>query len=103
VLLVEDADRLSRQDWKAAMDFVERLLAKGVKIVTLQNGNEITAESFRSNPGVFLQLILNAHLGHSKNTKKAARVREAWSTKDFDRNYLFKSEVAVRSSIRRGT
>jgi DNA invertase Pin-like site-specific DNA recombinase len=57
-LLVEDADRLSRQDWKAAMDFVERVLAKGVKIVTLQNGNEITAESFRSNPGVFLQLIL---------------------------------------------
>lgn len=92
VLLVEDADRLSRQDWKAAMDFVDRVLAKGVKIVTLQNGNEITAESFRTNPGVFLQLILNAHLGHSENVKKAARVREAWVTK--------RAEIRAGTAIR---
>jgi DNA invertase Pin-like site-specific DNA recombinase len=94
-LLVEDADRLSRQDWKSAMDFVDRVLAKGVKIVTLQNGNEITAESFRSNPGVFLQLILNAHLGHSEDVKKAARVREAWVTKRAE----IKAGTAIRQRL----
>jgi hypothetical protein len=94
-LLVEDADRLSRQDWKKAMDFVEEVLDKGAEIVTLQNGNRITSENFRDNPGVFLQLILNAHLGHVEDTKKASRVKDAWAVKQAE----IRSGAAIRQRL----
>jgi DNA invertase Pin-like site-specific DNA recombinase len=80
-LLVEDADRLSRQDWLTAMDFLRKLLAKGVKVVTLQNGLEITEDSLRYNPGCFIPAIMNAHLGNAEDRKKSERVRAAWVTK----------------------
>ena len=81
ILLVEDADRLSRQGWKPASDFVERVLAKGAEIVTLKDGNRLTLEGFRQDPGCFLRLILSAHLGHAEDVKKSVRVKAAWVTK----------------------
>ena len=40
-LLVAENDRLSRQDWLTTMNFLSEIVAKGVTIVTLENGNEI--------------------------------------------------------------
>ena len=81
ILLVEDADRLSRQDWLTGMNFLSEILAKGVKVVTLSNGNEITEDNFRRNPGVFLPAILKQFLANDENEKRAHRVREAMDTK----------------------
>ena len=40
-LLVEDIDRLSREDWLTAMDFVRDIVATGATLVTLNNGNPL--------------------------------------------------------------
>jgi DNA invertase Pin-like site-specific DNA recombinase len=77
VLLVEDNDRLSRQDWFTAMGFLRDIVSRGVKVVTLANGNEITEESFKRNPGVFLPAILKAYLGNDENEKRSYRIKQA--------------------------
>jgi len=77
-LLIEDADRLTRQDWLSAMKLVEGVLARGVTLVTLQNGNEITEQTFRHDPGVFLPLLLRSHLANDENDKKAKRIKSSW-------------------------
>jgi len=63
------------------MTFMGQILDKGVNVVRLQNGQRITAESFRQNPGVFLPAILRAHLGNDESLKKAKRLREVWAEK----------------------
>jgi DNA invertase Pin-like site-specific DNA recombinase len=80
-LLVEDLDRLSRQDWFSAMTFMASILAKGVEIISLRNGCEITEDTFRHNPGVFLPAIFTAHLGHDESAKKAYRVKKSWDAR----------------------
>ena len=77
-LLIEDSDRLSREDWLTHMNFLRDITAKGCTVVTLSNGNEIDSERFRNNPGCFLQAVLSAHLGHSENEKKSQRIKESW-------------------------
>ena len=81
VILLEDVDRLTRQDWFSAMSFLAGVLAKGVKVITLRNGCEITEEAFRHNPSVFLPVMLGAHLGHDESAKKAVRVKAAWAAR----------------------
>ncbi len=80
-LLIEDCDRLSRQDWLTAMNFIAEIVAKGVIVVTLSNGNEIDAERFRTDPGCFLPAVLRAHLGHDENEKKSKRIKESWAAR----------------------
>lgn len=80
-LLVEDNDRLSRQDWLTAMNFLNEIVEKGVTIVTLSNGNEIDAERFRKDAGCFLPALLRAHLGHDENEKKSERIQAAWEAR----------------------
>lgn len=80
-LLVEDNDRLSRQDWLTHMNFLRDITVKGVTVVTLSNGNEIDAERFKNDPGCFLPAVLSAHLGHSENEKKSQRIKESWQAR----------------------
>jgi len=80
-LLMEDLDRLSREDWLTAMNFVAEILSKGVIVVTLANGNEINADRFRRDPGCFLPALLRAHLGHDENEKKSERIKAAWEAR----------------------
>jgi DNA invertase Pin-like site-specific DNA recombinase len=80
-LLVEDNDRLSREDWLTASNFIHDITSKGVTIVTLQNGNEITADKFRRDPGCFLPSVLRSFTGNDENVKKSLRVKAAWVTK----------------------
>ena len=80
-LLVEDNDRLSRQDWLTAMNFLAEIVAKGVTVVTLDNGNQIDAERFRRDPGCFLPAIMRAHLGNDENEKKSERIKASWQAR----------------------
>ena len=83
-LLVEDHDRLTREDWLTGMNLVADIVGRGAILVTLSNGNEIDAERFRRDPGCFLPAILKAHLGHDEDNKKAARVRDSWAKRKTD-------------------
>jgi len=80
-LLIEDLDRLSRQDWLTSMNFLAEIIEKGVTVVTLTNGNEINADRFRRDPGCFLPALLRAHLGHDENEKKSERIQAAWEAR----------------------
>jgi DNA invertase Pin-like site-specific DNA recombinase len=80
-LLIEDCDRLSRQDWLTSLNFIAEIVAKGVTVVTLDNGGEIDAERLRRDPGCFLPVILRAHLGNDEIEKKSKRVKESWAAR----------------------
>ncbi|HXS69757.1 MAG TPA: recombinase family protein, partial [Candidatus Polarisedimenticolia bacterium] len=81
VLLVEDCDRLSRQDWLTAANFLKEIVDRGVSVVTLANGSVITKENFLYNPGTFLPAILRSFLGNDENQKKSFRIKEAWAAR----------------------
>jgi hypothetical protein len=55
-LIFEAMDRFSRQDWLTATKAFERFLAKGVQIIV--KGQLITLESFKSDPGAFLPVVM---------------------------------------------
>jgi DNA invertase Pin-like site-specific DNA recombinase len=80
-LVVEDIDRLTRQDWLTGSNLVADIVDRGARLVTLDNGNEIDAERFRRDPGCFLPAILRNHLGHDEDNKKANRARESWAAR----------------------
>lgn len=78
-VLVEDNDRLSRENWFEGMRLLRELTARGVTVVTLANGNEITPERFERDPGCFLPAVLRAFLGNDEDHKKAGRLKESWA------------------------
>ena len=80
-LLVEDNDRLSRQDWLTACNFLRDIVGKGVVVVTLANGNEIDKQRFERDPGCFLPVVLRSHLGHDENEKKSERIKASWEAR----------------------
>ncbi len=80
-LLVEDNDRLSRQDWLTACNFLRDIVGKGVVVVTLSNGNEIDKQRFERDPGCFLPVVLRSHLGHDENEKKSERIKASWEAR----------------------
>lgn len=94
-LLIEDLDRLSRQNWLTALNFVAEIVAKGVTVVTLNNGNEITAEALRRDPGCFLPAVLGAFLGNDENEKKSKRIKESWAA----RKQKLASGTAAKSNL----
>jgi len=80
-VLVEDNDRLSRQDWLTACNFLRDIVGKGVVIVTLANGNEIDKQRFERDPGCFLPVVLRSHLGYDENEKKSERIKASWEAR----------------------
>lgn len=80
-LLVEDHDRLTREDWLTGMNLVADIVGRGAVLVTLDNGNEIDGERFRRDPGCFLPAILRAHTGHDEDNKKSVRIKETWAAR----------------------
>ena len=91
-LIFNDMDRFSRQNWKTAVDFLEKFLVKGVVVMTSRNRQQITLESFRKDPGSFLPVIMASHLGHAEDAKKAYYIRKAWETK--------RAEIRAGTAIR---
>ena len=60
-LLVEDLDRLSRENPLSAMNLLQSIVLKGVTVVSLRDNNTVTKENFYSLP-TFLPSILKASL-----------------------------------------
>jgi DNA invertase Pin-like site-specific DNA recombinase len=75
-LLVEDQDRLSRQNPLDAANLLFSIVNKGVSIVTLRDGNIITAGNFFT-LGSFLPSILKSALASEESEKKSMRLRES--------------------------
>lgn len=79
VLIVENVDRLSRQDVLSAFQTIADIVNAGVKIVTLSPSAEYDREAL--NGGDAYQLIGQMQMAHSESQKKADRLRKVWKEK----------------------
>ena len=76
-LLIEDNDRLSREDPLTAMNLLHSIVFKGVTVITLRDGNTITRDNF-FNLSTFLPSIVKSALANEENVKKSMRIKESW-------------------------
>lgn len=81
VLIVESLDRLSRE---AVLDALPRLLdliAAGIAIVTLADGQEYSDTRLRADPSPLIMSLLIMMRAHEESQTKGLRVGKAWSEK----------------------
>ena len=76
-LLIEDNDRLSREDPLTAMNLLHSIVFNGVSVITLRDGGIITKDNF-FHLSVFLPSIVKSALANEENQKKSMRIKEAW-------------------------
>ena len=80
-LLVESLDRLSREDVQTALRLFQNIIAKGIVIVTLSDGQVYSTESIDQN---WTQLIVALAVMSRANEEiklKTQRIRDGWSKK----------------------
>lgn len=80
-LVVENLDRLSRQQPMIALNLLQSIVERGVIVVTLSDNNEYTSESLNQNIAHLMMSILTMHRAHEESRVKGDRVRAAWSEK----------------------
>ena len=73
-LLVESLDRLSRNKIMAALNQFSDLLAKGIKIVTLSDGQRYTSESLDNLTGLMVPLVTMARANDESEMNNEARL-----------------------------
>lgn len=81
ILLVESLDRLSRNELLEALELFLSIIRRGIKIVTLMDGQEYSRESLNQNMMGLQYSIMQMSLAHEESAKKAFRVSKAWAEK----------------------
>jgi hypothetical protein len=80
-LLVESLDRLTRNKILSALSLLTGILDAGIRIVTLADKREYTAESVNANPTELIISITVLMRAHEESAMKAQRVGKAWAEK----------------------
>lgn len=80
-LLVENLDRVSRENALDALDTLKDIAKEGVAVVTLNDGREYTHESLRRNPIDLMVAVMMFMRANEESETKARRLREAWGAK----------------------
>src|SRR5438477_7370944 len=78
VLLVEQLDRLSRNALLEALELFLSIIRKGVRVVTLMDGQEYDRESLNRNMMQLQYSIMQMSLAHEESAKKSERLSHAW-------------------------
>lgn len=78
ILVVESLDRLSREDVLDALPRLLDLIAAGVKIVTLADGQEYSDKGLRANPMPLVFSLLIMMRANEESRTKSMRVGKAW-------------------------
>src|SRR5262245_48854726 len=78
-LIIENLDRLSREDIWPALDLVSSLVKAGVRIVQLLPVEQIIDKN--SGPMVVMMVIMELSRGHGESLLKSQRVGDAWRRK----------------------
>ena len=81
MLVVENLDRLSRQEPLDSLDIFREIVNAGVKIVTLTDRQEYTRESIRRNPAQLLIITAIFMRAYEESKVKSERVSAAWAEK----------------------
>ncbi len=80
-LLVENLDRISRENALDALDALKDIAREGITIVTLHDGRAFTYESLRLNPIDLMIAVMMFMRANEESATKARRLREAWGSK----------------------
>ncbi len=80
-LLIEDFDRLSRQEPLDAQDIVRQILKEGITIVTLSNQMVYSWERVNRDPGLIYTMTAAIILAHEESRKKQERLKAVWVNK----------------------
>jgi DNA invertase Pin-like site-specific DNA recombinase len=80
VVLIEDNDRFSREDTITAMNNLHDMVGKGITVVFLKTGLEVTTENF-NDPAVLFLNIFQSYLANAESVKKAYRVKQSWDAR----------------------
>lgn len=80
-LIVENLDRLSREEVLDAFDHFRDIIKAGIKIVTLCDRMEYTRESLSANIGQLMISLTIMSRAHEESAIKAKRMKSAWSGK----------------------
>lgn len=82
VFIVENLDRLSREDIVSAQLLLLNLINKGIEIVALSdNERRYSKQSLESNPFELMISIMVMSRAHEESKIKSYRVKESWATK----------------------
>ena len=79
-LLIENLDRLSREDIDSAQETVKKILRAGITIVTLMDNRVYDRKSI-SDPFALIQMILIASRAHEESETKSKRASAVWDKK----------------------
>ncbi|THF58857.1 recombinase family protein [Ollibium composti] len=80
-LLVENLDRVSRENALDALDTLKDIAKAGITVVTLNDGREYTHESLRRNPIDLMVAVMMFMRANEESETKARRLKEAWAAK----------------------
>jgi len=78
VLILENLDRLSRQQIDVSIKLAQRILEAGVSIVTLMP-ERVYKPDCLSEPLTWMELVWNFNRAHEESKIKSGRLREKWS------------------------
>ncbi|MFC3033584.1 recombinase family protein [Pseudoalteromonas fenneropenaei] len=81
ILVIEQFDRLSRDEIVDAMAVVLNILKKGIEIVSLADRQKYTRQSVNENTTTLMLVIHQLALGHGESQKKSDRCKRAWRNK----------------------
>jgi DNA invertase Pin-like site-specific DNA recombinase len=80
-LLVESLDRISRMSPRKAQRLLDDIVDSGITVVTLNDGQEYTAERLDSDPTALLISLMVSWRAHEESKTKGRRVAAAWAEK----------------------
>ncbi len=81
VLIVENLDRLSRDNITEALQQFLDIIKAGVRIVTLSDGNEYDKDSINSSMGSLMISLAIMARAHEESQTKSKRIKSAWDIK----------------------
>ncbi|MDX8406214.1 MAG: recombinase family protein [Mariprofundus sp.] len=80
ILILESLDRLSRQQVFSALSLFSSILAAGVEIVTLADGQHYTAESINE-VGQLIYSLMSLSRSHEESAMKSKRQSASWENR----------------------
>lgn len=83
-LILENLDRLSREDVHTAYNLLSSILERGVVVVTLQDRSVYTKASISENFGLLMMSLLSMHRAHQESAVKSDRLSKSWQHKRED-------------------
>lgn len=81
VLIVEQLDRLTRCPPLEVLNWMQRAVATGLAIYTVNDGMMITQQRLKGEPFAIMQIVMNAFRGFSESETKHERGTDNWRRK----------------------